>query len=281
LRCGYNQLTDLDLSNCDALTYLDCKSNQLSFLNVSNNKELTTIRLGDMPTLFGVCVWIMPFPPEGVNVNTIGSPNFYYTDECAYFFVRIPDTDFLNALIEKGVDIDGDSLISYAEAASIVTLDVSNNGISDLTGIRAFINLDTLICSNNSLSSLDLAKNRILKYLDCSGCGLQNLDISNNKALKELFIEGMPALHEVCVWITPFPPDGVEVHTYDSPIVIFTTECFLGEFLYVPDTAFLRALIEEGVDIVGDSLISYAEAASIVTLDVSNNGISDLTGIRA
>jgi Leucine-rich repeat (LRR) protein len=69
--------------------------------------------------------------------------------------VEIPDTAFLHALIDEGVDTNGDSLISYAEAEAITTLNVTHRNISNLTGIEAFVNLDTLDCSFNQLTSLD------------------------------------------------------------------------------------------------------------------------------
>jgi len=39
--------------------------------------------ISEMPSLYEVCVWVVPFPPEGVLVNTTGSPNFYFTTECS------------------------------------------------------------------------------------------------------------------------------------------------------------------------------------------------------
>lgn len=41
LYCGYNQLTELDVSQNTALTELDCSENQLTELNVSRNTVLT------------------------------------------------------------------------------------------------------------------------------------------------------------------------------------------------------------------------------------------------
>jgi len=94
--------------------------------------------------------------------------------------VEIPDTSFLSALIEKGVDTNGDELISVEEAAAVTYLDVSGEmecqwwictpigEITSLKGIETFINLDTLICSANLIDSLDLSKNTFLRYLDCS-----------------------------------------------------------------------------------------------------------------
>ena len=86
--------------------------------------------------------------------------------------VSIPDTAFLYALIDEGVDTNGDSLISYSEAEAITSLDLggghwSSRNISDMTGIEAFISLDTLICQNNKLTSLDVSNNTALTYLDC------------------------------------------------------------------------------------------------------------------
>jgi Leucine-rich repeat (LRR) protein len=63
--------------------------------------------------------------------------------------VNIPDTAFLYALIDESVDTNGDSLISYAEAEAVTYLEFSYKIISDMTGIEAFINLDTLDCYHN------------------------------------------------------------------------------------------------------------------------------------
>ena len=46
LSCGYNQLTELDVSNNTALTYFSCYSNQLTELDVSNNTALTSLGCG-------------------------------------------------------------------------------------------------------------------------------------------------------------------------------------------------------------------------------------------
>jgi Leucine-rich repeat (LRR) protein len=97
--------------------------------------------------------------------------------------IDIPDTNFINALIEQGIDSNTDSLISIAEAEAITYLNVHNRNISSLTGIEAFINLDTLICSLNQLTSLDISNNTALIYLSCRYNKLPSLDVSNNTAL--------------------------------------------------------------------------------------------------
>ncbi|MDX2442908.1 MAG: hypothetical protein QNK30_03815, partial [Bacteroidales bacterium] len=125
--------------------------------------------------------------------------------------VNIPDENFLNALIELGVDTDGDGKISPEEAEAIISLDVSEKYISDMTGIEAFVNLDYLICydnllarldisnnialtvlncSQNPLNSLDVSTNMKLKRLDCFGTQLSSIDVSNNTCLEELLCSG-------------------------------------------------------------------------------------------
>lgn len=82
LRCSNCRLTELDVSNNTHLVHLDCSWNQLSQLDISNNTELEYISLHDMPSISKVCVWTMPFPPEGVDVSDLYSPNIYFTTEC-------------------------------------------------------------------------------------------------------------------------------------------------------------------------------------------------------
>ena len=169
--------------------------------------------------------------------------------------VNIPDDNFLQALIQMGVDINGDEKISHSEAEAVTTLNLEAEGISDLTGIEAFINLDTLNCSNTDLQEIDLSSNTLLKSIDCSGPvdkrtgvgswlpgPLAMIDISNNKQLYEIHcdrqsitsldlsvctllrrisLKANPYLEEVRVWTLPFPPDGVELDTTASPNVYF------------------------------------------------------------
>lgn len=110
--------------------------------------------------------------------------------------VSIPDKAFVNALIEEGVDTNGDRIISYVEAALITYLDISGNWdegepgeVENMKGIEAFINMDTLRCNYMQLSSLDLSDNTALKYLHCNENQLSSLDVSGCIALTELECE--------------------------------------------------------------------------------------------
>jgi Leucine-rich repeat (LRR) protein len=113
--------------------------------------------------------------------------------------VTIPDAEFKNALLNysPSIDTNNDNEIQVTEATAITTLNISGHqgwedaggtcpdpndpncvggggpgmiypGISDFTGIEAFVNLTSLTCSQNDLSSLDVSALSQLTYLDCS-----------------------------------------------------------------------------------------------------------------
>ena len=104
-------------------------------------------------------------------------------------YVEIPDPIFYNVLIEEGVDIDGDRLISHAEADEIDTLDISYKNIHDLKGIEEFSNLVELDCSRNNLKEIDISNNARLVKLNCMDNLLTGFDVTNNPALTELKCE--------------------------------------------------------------------------------------------
>jgi len=93
LECAENLLTNLDLTNLLDLHILDCRDNQLTSLDLSNNSRMGPVEhlyypaceldIRNLPSLEEVCVWTMPFPPEGFKLCMDGSPNVYFTTECS------------------------------------------------------------------------------------------------------------------------------------------------------------------------------------------------------
>jgi Leucine-rich repeat (LRR) protein len=82
LDCGSNQITHLDVLNNNELQMLNCRSNPLTSLDISNNNKIWGLHIDDMLSLFKVCVWVMPFPPTGVELYIENSPNVYFTTDC-------------------------------------------------------------------------------------------------------------------------------------------------------------------------------------------------------
>jgi Leucine-rich repeat (LRR) protein len=93
----------------------------------------------------------------------------------APLYVAIPSTTFEQALIDLGLDSKvgaPDGRMLYDDVVAITSLNLGNNiSITDLTGIKEFINLETLICNNTSITSLDVSGMPKLKELNCSGPG--------------------------------------------------------------------------------------------------------------
>lgn len=112
--------------------------------------------------------------------------------------VHIPDESFLGGLIAAGVDTNKDGQISYPEAEATRAILLPPSGISDLTGLEAFTNLDSLAITLNPLGTIDLSANTSLRYLSCTSCELTELDVSGNPQLEEL-ICGRNQLEELNV----------------------------------------------------------------------------------
>ncbi|MCK5401046.1 MAG: T9SS type A sorting domain-containing protein [Flavobacteriaceae bacterium] len=120
LDCRSNQLTSLDVSQNTALTALDCRSNQLTNLDVSQNTALSIL-------------------------------------SCLYNQITSLDVTQNTALISL-----------YFNNNQLTSLDVSQNTI-----------LIKLGCRSNQLSSLDISKNTVLTDLYCDNNQLTSLDAKN------------------------------------------------------------------------------------------------------
>ena len=102
-------------------------------------------------------------------------------------FTAIPDANFEQALIDLGHDTGTpDGQVLTANISGVTSLVVSNDSISDLTGIEDFAALEELYCVENQLTSLDVTQNTALTYLDFRGNQLTSLDVTQNIALETL-----------------------------------------------------------------------------------------------
>lgn len=120
--------------------------------------------------------------------------------------VVIPDYRFEQALVDMGIDSDGEvnGQMLLADALLITELELSTNTIpnypydssgdyfegliNDLTGIEAFVNLETLIIHTTNIEELNLSTLVNLRYLDCVDNSLSSIDVSNNPLLEYLDI---------------------------------------------------------------------------------------------
>ena len=99
-----------------------------------------------------------------------------------------PDAAF-RSYVSSNIDKDSDGTLSESEINAVTTINVSGDGISSLQGIGLFVNLRTLNCMNNQLTSLDISGNPALESLNCSFNYLTELDLSRNPELDYLECE--------------------------------------------------------------------------------------------
>jgi len=209
LSCPENQLTSMDISNNTSLTQIDCYENQLDSLDVSNNTSLTWLQcygnqLNYLNMRNGVTDALTTFHATGNDSleciqtldPTYATENWTYAngniDEGVIFsidcvtpvgYTFVPDDNFEQALIDLSYDDVLDDSVLTANITGIISLDVSNDSISDMTGIEDFIALISLNCRQNQLTSLDVSSNTALNILNCGYNQLTSLDVSMNTAL--------------------------------------------------------------------------------------------------
>lgn len=78
----------------------------------------------------------------------------------AYIPIRIDDPAF-NAFCLENFDTWDRGFVSEYEASMVTKMDCSGRGIKSLEGIEQFTALDTLICKENLLESLNLSRTRV------------------------------------------------------------------------------------------------------------------------
>ncbi len=145
-------------------------------------------RIAAMTVALLICSGVMGYMPEGA--LKIGDFAANATGKAIAESVEINETNFPDAIfrqyVTENIDKDNDGVLSTEEIITVTNIDVSNKGISDLTGIEYFTNLEDLHCNYNKLKVLDVSNNTALRSLSCCDNQLTSLDVSNNKDLYNL-----------------------------------------------------------------------------------------------
>jgi len=116
---------------------------------------------------------------EQTNFATTGTP-------CV---VNIPDANFKAALVgNPSINTNGDTEIQCYEA-NVFTgyMNIYNQGIADLTGIEAFMNVTNLDVGSNDLTAVDLSQNTKLVQIFVDNNQLTSLNVSTLADLQSLY----------------------------------------------------------------------------------------------
>ncbi|MDR1927439.1 MAG: leucine-rich repeat domain-containing protein [Oscillospiraceae bacterium] len=202
LNCAGNQIGVFDITKNTQMRYLDCSNNQLLALDISKNtqlrsifcagNQLKTLDISNLSWLDDLDVSNNYFPAQAaiVGLDSVQVTRFTYEpqnlDETDILpDSAIPDAKF-RAAIRNALGLLSEQPILRSVCAFWEDLDVSAQGIADLTGIEYFTGLKYLFCNENSLTDVDFSKLTALEHLNCSGNELAKLDLSQNTKLNYL-----------------------------------------------------------------------------------------------
>lgn len=102
--------------------------------------------------------------------------------------VNIPDANFKAYLLANfQINLNKDNEISLAEATNTTAIiSVRDKAITNLKGIEAFVNITSLRCDKNFITSLDLSKNTKLTNLIAKDNQLNTINLTKNTKLREV-----------------------------------------------------------------------------------------------
>jgi Leucine-rich repeat (LRR) protein len=185
VHCANNKFVGLDFSHNKSLKSLDCKNNQLTSLNISNDsssKFVQFLATGN-PNLRIICVDDKSF--ASVNFLDIDLGVIFNDINCKTGI--IPDLIFETNLVKLNIDKNGlTGTIQYSDADNVLSLNLKNLGINDITGIGFFKSLKNFDCSGNNLKAFDLSALQDITNLNCFNNKLTSLDISKNERIERL-----------------------------------------------------------------------------------------------
>jgi len=274
LACSNNHLTNLDLSGNTALSFLKCNSNNLVELNVKNGNNTNFIFFNAINNPDLTCIMVDDAAWSTANWTNIDA-TAYFSENCDVTYIA--DSNFEQSLISMGYDTaPADHQVPTSVINTITTLDISNQNISDLTGIEDFTSLQTLNCSNNNLVNLDLSGLTTLISLDCSSNNLTDLNVKNGNNINFTLFNATNNPDLICIIVDDATWSAANWSNIDANM-IFSEDCNL---TYIADANFEQTLIDLGLDVgTVNNYVLTSNINSLTSLDISNKNIVDLTGI--
>lgn len=174
-------LVSITMGTHNSLKMVDCSNDDLTVRNIYFNMNKYIV--GKLPSVssgtFNTTLYISKddvnkAQNKGWSVNTVGM-NVYELNA-----TNFPDANFRNYIMRQSYyDETG-----WVFVEKPTEMNVEGMGISNLTGIGLFTNLQKLWCGNNRLTSLDMSKNKKLFYLGCPNNFITSLNLSG---LTELY----------------------------------------------------------------------------------------------
>ncbi|HNW99584.1 MAG TPA: hypothetical protein PKK00_14350 [Bacteroidales bacterium] len=175
LECDSNQLTSLNVTQNTALFDLECDYNQLTSLDVSQNTALAGLycsynQLTSLDVSKNIALEALYFSSNKLTSIDVTNNTALQQLCCAY--------DSLLTSIIGANNKSALSLVVFQYNTQLTSLDVSNDPA-----------LTDLYCDYNQLTSINLTNNTALKTIQCPGNKLTSINVSTNTALESLFCD--------------------------------------------------------------------------------------------
>ena len=183
--------------------------------------------------------------------------------------VDIPDTAFLEALVDLGVDTSNDGNISQEEALRVVSLELNSRGISDLRGLEFFTNLKYLSANENKLGFLDVSANTKLETIFCLQNSMDTLILGELPALSILNcsennlslldVSGCPQIYNLSCWENALSELDITKNGQLTELLFYSNQI-------------------SSIDLSANPLLSFlsSEDNQLTQLDLSNNPVLNL-----
>ncbi|MGH1387848.1 hypothetical protein [Kordia sp.] len=263
LNAQNNQLESIDLTNNTALTSIQLDTNSLTdatFKN-GNNTNIATFSITGNSEL--ECVLVDDVMYSETNWTNIDAQTIFRDgDYCEY--TAVPDPNF-EAQLSSFDDIPDDGQVPTALIATRTALSVTNDNISDLTGIEGFTALRTLRATNNSISTLDLSSNTALRTVIVNNNSLTSINVNGLTSLEELNLENNSLL-------------AIDLSTNTSLRSLLVNNCGNLQSITFGNNSFLNTIEAENAGLTSLNTSSLTQLqnlslnnTSLLSLDVSSN----------
>ncbi len=228
-----------------------------------------------------VCDYMLPYTWNGVTFSSAGTQSATFTSTLGCDstvnmtlnviggpYTQIPNAAFEQRLIDLGYDPCGivDGQVPTNNIATVTSLFVQNNNITDLTGIQDFQLLQTLNIASANLTTngIDLSNNTRLKSLYINA-GLTNIDLSQNDSLTNLNLGG--TLSSI--------PNNINTLDLSSNQLLETVDCSASGInaLILPSS---NTLYQLDCKVNNLTSLNLSNVPNLLTLQASNNSLIDL-----
>lgn len=243
---------------------------------------------------------------NNVDVNTPGSYTVTYnvsdssgnaatevTRTVNVLYNQIPDAKFREKLINlsniSASDFDSNNLILLSKLNDITTLTLTSDGtpedmINDMTGIRGFLNLTTLVSINGNFNIIDLTNPTLINIavsVDLTELAPQ-MQIISDLIIPSDIVTNFGTLDTNGLY-TPNGTTGIDTITVGNKTIIFVNESLQDELvkLYeLPDLLNEKVGVTDVIDITGqfidyeDDLVYLITISNPDVLSASLNGLN-------